>query len=345
MNRRRSARVARDRVATASFWKTQHGFPLPRKKKFMSTRFAPVETSLKSVLVASDFTEASSKPLRHAISIARHYHARFYLAHVVSSVGFTIAGADALELASNAARRDVTELERKLAERGDLTGLSHEFIVRQGDVWEELEAIIREKQAELVVIGTHGRHGIGKLVLGSVAEKIFREADGLVLTVGPHSQSDAPLESTGGGRSFLFPTDFSAASFRALPYAISFSNHFGARLVLLHVAPVMPISESFSWSTAPDDITGMREEARQKALKRLNEFVSESAPLSVKPELMVEFGKHGEQILRVARSVKADLIVLGLDHSKHGRLAAHLPTTTTYKVVCEAHCSVLTVRN
>src|SRR5437879_9046102 len=94
MNRRRSARVARDRVATASFWKTQHGFPLPRKKKFMSTRFAPVETSLKSVLVASDFTEASSKPLRHAISIARHYHARFYLAHVVSSVGFTIAGAD-----------------------------------------------------------------------------------------------------------------------------------------------------------------------------------------------------------------------------------------------------------
>src|SRR5438094_6421864 len=56
MNRRRSARVARDRVATASFWKTQHGFPLPRKKKFMSTRFAPVETSLKSVLVASDFT-------------------------------------------------------------------------------------------------------------------------------------------------------------------------------------------------------------------------------------------------------------------------------------------------
>src|SRR5207249_3654285 len=163
MNRRRSARVARDRVATASFWKTQHGFPLPRKKKFMSTRFAPVETSLKSVLVASDFTEASSKPLRHAISIARHYHARFYLAHVVSSVGFTIAGADALELASNAARRDVTELERKLAERGDLAGLSHEFIVRQGDVREELEAIIREKQAELVVIELTGGTASGSL--------------------------------------------------------------------------------------------------------------------------------------------------------------------------------------
>ena len=311
----------------------------------MSTRLVLAEASLKSVLVASDFTEASSKPLRHAISVARHFHAKFYLAHVVSSVGFTIAGADALEMATTAARRDVAELERKLEERGDLAGLSHEFIVRQGDVREELAAIIREKQAELVVIGTHGRHGIEKLVLGSVAEQIFREANGLVVTVGPHSQPDAPLESTEGTRSFLFPTDFSEASFRALPYAISFANHFGARLVLLHVAPVMPISESFSWSKAPDDIAGMRKEARQKALKRLGEFISDSAQLRVKPELVVEFGKHGEETLRVARTLKADLIVMGLDHSKHGRLAAHLPTTTAYQVVCEARCAVLTVRN
>jgi len=316
-----------------------------QRKKKMSTRLPSVGIGLKSVLVASDFTEASSKPLRHAISIARHFHARFYVAHVVSSIGFTIAGADAVESASEAAQRDLAKLERKLVEKGDLAGLSHEFLVRQGDVWEELKAVMREKQADLVVIGTHARHGVERLVMGSVAEQIFREADGLVLTVGPHSQPDAPLESTGETRSFLFPTDFSEASFRALPHAISFSNHFGARLVLLHVAPVMPIPESFSWSTAPDGITEMREEARQKALKRLGEFVSESAPLSVKPELMVEFGKHGEQILRVARSFKADLIVLGLDHTKHGRAAAHLPTTTTYKVVSEAHCSVLTVRN
>lgn len=311
----------------------------------MSTRLALAEASLKSVLVASDFTEASSKPLRHAISIARHFHARFYLAHVVSSVGFTIAGAEALELASSAARREVAELERKLAERGDLAGLSHEFIVREGDIREELEAIIREKQAELVVIGTHGRHGIEKLVLGSVAEQIFREADGLVVTVGPHSQPDAPLESMDATRSFLFPTDFGEASFRALPYAISFANHFGVRLVLLHVEPVMPISEGFSWSREPDNIAEMREKARQKALKKLSELISESAPLSVKPELMVEFGKHGEQVLRVARSMKTNLIIMGLDHSKHGRLAAHLPATTTYQVVSEAHCAVLTVRN
>jgi nucleotide-binding universal stress UspA family protein len=304
------------------------------------------ELGLQSVLVASDFSDASAKPLRHAVSIARHFHAKFYLAHVVSSIGFTIAGADALEAASTAAQRDVEKLEKTLVESGALTGLSHEFIVREGHgVWEELRALIREKQVELVVIGTHGRHGIEKLVLGSVAEQVFREADALVLTVGPHSLPDAPIESADGVRSILFPTDFGEASSHALPRAISFSNHFGARLVLLHVAPVMPIPEGFSWSKTPDDITQMREDARQKALKRMHEFVAESAPLSVTPEFVVEFGKHGESILHVARSIKADLIILGLNHSKHGGAVSHLPETTAYKIVTEAHCSVLTVRN
>jgi nucleotide-binding universal stress UspA family protein len=223
--------------------------------------------------------------------------------------------------------------------------VSHEFIVREGNVWEELRAVIREKQVDLVVVGTHGRQGIEKLVLGSVAEQIFREADGLVLTVGPHSRLDAPLEGTDGVGSILFPTDFGEASPHALPHAISFCNHFGARLVLLHVAPVMPIPETFSWSRTPDDITQMREDAHQKALKRLHEFVSESAPLSAAPEFLVEFGKHGESILRVARSLKTDLIIMGLNHSKHAGALSHVPQTTAYKVVTEAHCSVLTVRN
>jgi len=306
---------------------------------------AAKDLGLRSVLVGNDFSEASRKPLRHAVSIARHFHATLYLAHVVSSVGLTIAGPEALGLATDAAGRDVRKLERDLVASGVLKDLSHEFIVRQGEVWEELQAIIREKQVEMVVIGTHGRQGIDKMVLGSTAEQIFREADNLVLTVGPHSRLDAPLEPTGGVQSLLFPTDFGEASLHALPQAISFANHFGARLLLLHVAPVMPIPESFHWSTAPNDPEQMREDAREKILKKLREFVSEGPPLSMPPEFVVEFGKHGEQILRVAHHLKADLIVMGLDHSKHGRAVSHLPQTTAYKVASEAHCSVLTVRN
>jgi nucleotide-binding universal stress UspA family protein len=296
------------------------------------------DVSLRSVLVATDFSEASLKAQRHALSIARHFHANFLMANVVSSVGLNMAGADALELATQATRREMAELERNLVQNGGLAGLSHEFIVRQGDIWEELHTIVLAHHVEIIVIGTQGRHGIEKLVLGSVAEKIFREADRLVLTVGPHSKPDAPLDSTDGTRPFLFPTDFSDASMKALPHAISFCNHFGARLVFLHVAPS-------SRSTTPGSILSQQENARHDLLARLRNFLPSNASLSAQPEFMVEFGDHGEQILDTAHALKADLIIMGLDHSKHGRAVSHLPRTTTYRVVCQAPCSVLTVRN
>lgn len=304
----------------------------------MSTLRMTDAASLKSVMVATDFSDASRKAQRHAISIARHFHAKFYMAHVVSSVGLNIAGADALELASTVTRREMAELERNLVGSGALAGISHEFIVRQGDVWQELETIIREHHVEMIVIGTHGRHGIEKLVLGSVAEEIFREADQLVLTVGPHSRPDAPVDNTDGTRSILFPTDFGDASLEALPHAISFSNHFGARLVLLHVAPL-------SRSTDLGSILRENEEMRNKLLIKLRDIPVLKTQLSIAPEFVIEFGDRGEQILKTAKSLKPDVIIMGLDHSRHGRGVSHLPSTTTYRVVCEAACSVLTVRS
>jgi nucleotide-binding universal stress UspA family protein len=304
----------------------------------MTTLRMSNDVALRSVLVATDFSEASRKAQRHAVSIARHFHAKFYMVHVVSSVGLNIAGADALELTSTVTRREMAELERNLVLNGALAGLSHEFIVRQGDVWEELEAIIHARQVELVVIGTHGCRDIEKLVLGSIAEEIFREADQLVLTVGPHSKLDAPIDGTVETRSFLFPTDFSDASLKALPNAISFSNHFGARLIFLHVAPL-------SGATTLGGILKEQEDARLKLLTRLRDFLPSNASLSVTPEFMIEFGDYGEQILNTAHSVKVDLIILGLDHTRHGRGVSHLPATTTYRVVSQAPCSVLTVRS
>src|SRR5215475_6019874 len=112
------------------------------------------EFRLKSILVGSNFSEESQKPLRHAITLARHFGAKLTVAHVVSSVGLTITGPEAIGLAVDAAVRDVAAAERRLVESGALAGVSHEFIVRQGDIWEELQRVIREKKIESIVIGT-----------------------------------------------------------------------------------------------------------------------------------------------------------------------------------------------
>ena len=105
---------------------------------------------------------------------------------------------------------------------------------------------------DLLVTGTHGRGGLGKLLLGSTAEQLFRHADCFVDTVGPGSYKDSLVERTQAVRPFLFATDFGPASLRALPHAISFANHFGAKFVVLHVLPAAPIPESFHWSTTGD---------------------------------------------------------------------------------------------
>jgi nucleotide-binding universal stress UspA family protein len=87
---------------------------------------APVQ----SVMVATDFSAASEGPIRRALAIARHYQAKFYLAHVVSSVGFKLAGAGASSLAADATRRDARQWEDGLVRSGVLAGLHHEVIVR-----------------------------------------------------------------------------------------------------------------------------------------------------------------------------------------------------------------------
>jgi len=310
----------------------------------MSPIGAAADVAMKSVLIAHDFSEASHKPLHHALAVARHYGAKFYLAHVVSHIGYTIAGPEALNLAIEKTRRDARQLEQELLESGALAGLHHEFIVREGNVWEQLELVIRQKQVDLVVIGTHGRGGLGKLLLGSVAEQIFRHADCFVVTVGPGSYQDSLVEKTQAVRPFLFATDFGAASLHALPHAISFANHFGARLVVLHVLPAAPIPEGFHWSRT-GDLMQMRDKARMASQRRFEELTLQNPTMGIKPEFMVKFGIASEQILQVSHDLKTDLIIFGLKHHAYIETESHMPWAAAYKVVCGARCPVLTIRN
>ena len=310
----------------------------------MSSVVPAGDIGLKSILFATDLSKASDKPLRHALAIARHYGAKFYLAHVVSALGYTIAGPQALDLASDSAGREAQQLEHELVENGALTGLEHQVIIRQGNVWEELEQVIREEQIDFLVIGSYGRRGLGKLFLGSVAEQIFRHASCLVLTVGPSSCLESPVENAKGVGPILFATDFGAASLHALPYAISFANHFRTRLVLLHVLPAAQIPEGFHWSSTSTDVMKIRADARIASIQQLEEFVLRGAPLNSKPEFMVKFGMPSKEILHAANTLEAGLVIMGLNRSRHIDIASHMPWATAYSVVCAANCSALTIR-
>lgn len=306
-----------------------------------------VDLQLKSVLVATDFSAVSEKPVRHALAIARHYGARLYVVNIVSSIGLNMAGPGSVEAAEELALSDASGFENALRTTGALDGLDCQTIIRRGDeVWKQLQNVISEKQVDLVVVGTHARRGLGKLMLGSTAEQIFRGVGCPVLTVGPDSYRDSHVDSLPDHRTFLFATDFGAASLHALSFAISFANHFQAQLAMLHVETTFPIEEGgYRWYTA-DDAIQMLENARIKHECRMKwELAAQKASLRLEPRLFVELGTASEKILELAARLTADSIILGLHRSRHPGATCHIPWTTAYEVVCGAKCPVLTVRN
>ena len=292
----------------------------------------------RSILIATDFSEVSEKALRYSLALARLYESKFCLAHVVSSLGLTMAGLGAMAACEEAVSREAADLEDSLIQTGVLTGIQHKFIVRQGELWPELREIIRQESADLLVVGTHGRHSIAKLFFGSIAEQIFRQAYCPVLTFGPHSDDRPWFGTSSTRRTFLFATDFGPASLHGLPQAIAAANQFGAKLAFLSILPAAPLHTD-------EGLRNWQADARMRTLQRLTEL-ADDAGLDLRPELYAEFESGrpvSEKILETADKLRADLIIMGLHDSAHTGIISHLDLATTYDVVCQASSPVLTV--
>jgi nucleotide-binding universal stress UspA family protein len=303
-------------------------------------RRAVAGVQLKTVLVATDFTPVSDKAARYGAALARRYGAKFYLMNVVSSLVFTIVGPESLAAATDLALRDAKSLEAQLVKDGKLADIEHEFVVSSGEVWPELQNVIVREHIDLLLVGTHRRQGLTRLLLGSVAEQIFRHASCPVLTVGPNNPDRADTVIGNNNRPILFATDFSDESLSALPYAVSYANRRNTQLVLLHVLSPVPHLDGSRWYTA-QDVTDMRKKAIEDAQRRLRELVSPD-DLAVEPLCIARFGIPEECIVDAAEQFNSLGIVLGL--KPRGEAISHLPWSTAYQIVCSATCPVLTVR-
>jgi nucleotide-binding universal stress UspA family protein len=288
----------------------------------METLEAPRAVDIRNILLATDFDPITESALHYSLAIARRYNARIYLVHVVRPDMFG-DNRTSMDDAWREAQRHMTDL---LID-GHLQGVAHQVMVEQGDVWTVLEHKIANLGIDLLVIGTHGRSRIGKLLLGSVAEEIFRQATCPVLMVGPN----APGPTGKGMQKILFCTGFSAHSLRAGGYALSFAQRQDAELVVLHVVTNVPPS--------PEE----RDKVREQAMSRLCRLVPASAGLNRSPQCLVEFGPAAERILAVAAEQQPGVIVMGVRQPVG--FARRLKWATAYAVVSEAACPVLTVRS
>ncbi len=284
---------------------------------------------LANILWTTDFSSASEASLLYAISIACRYDSQIYMAHVIRPDTYQLVPPEALGQTLAQTRRYAEQQMGELLVSGRLRGIPHQVLVGEGELWSVVSGFLEKYEIDLIVTGTHGRTGVRKLLLGSVAEEIFRLASCPVLTVGPRASKEVPAESE--LRHILYATDFTPTAGRAAAYALSLAQEHEAHLTLLHV--VKEVIEGPSPNAAL---------LQSFFAKRLSALVPADAEQWCEPEAVVESGSPAEAILETALDRQADLIVLGVRRTAN--FPGHLPPATAYKVVCQAHCPVLTVR-
>lgn len=301
--------------------------------------------SLKNILFATDFSPCSQSVLPFLHALATRYGSTVHVVHVIAPEARTAVPMDRIpEL--DVDQSDAESALRAMQSSAYLNDIAHTATVERGDVWDVLASVVEEKKIDLIVLGTHGRRGLKKLVLGSTAEQVFRQARCPVLTVGPHTTN---LDMARANIApILFATDFSAGSQHALPYAVSLARANHTSLILMHAVPpstgVLPSSMDAVVANVECGAE-LVAEALKGARRQMEELISAETMQELKPEIVIDCGEAATLILNTAASKQAGLIVMGAHRASAHSVAAHLPWATASCVVCEAHCPVLTVRS
>jgi len=215
------------------------------------------------------------------------------------------------------------ELHKYMCKIPEFRTAPHEEIVLCGPALATIIEMVEMKGIDLVVMGSHGRGGLGKMVLGSVAEAAIRRLHCPVLVIGPLcTHRLRSLKST------VLATDLPAGSLRAGQYAASISRASGCALTVVHVVP--------------EHLDVHCVESLTSALMDLRRLVPSDDELRKRVALEIVKGEPAAEILRVAEAANADLIVMGVKECS--TMTNHAPWTALSKVIREAECPVLAVQ-
>jgi len=289
---------------------------------------------VKSILCPIDFSDFSAAAYQHALSLAEYYKARLIALHVVELWKYPFADyvaheTDYAQFSAAMNEGGQVKLQRFVKEHS-VGGVQPELVVRQGNAPRCILSFAQKENMEGIVMGTHGRRGFDRLVLGSTTDRVIRKAACPVLVVSnaSHTVLDTGPEGRHRLSRILYCTDFSNNSDRAREYAISLAAEYSAELVLLHVG------ENVSDVARAEAIIA-------EHIKQLGKLVSGTECENLKVRLTVKFGKPYEEIVRYATEEQASLIIMSarggdaVDRAVFG--------STTYRVIQLGPCPVLAV--
>jgi nucleotide-binding universal stress UspA family protein len=297
----------------------------------MKTTAVQAPAGFKNILFATDFSSAAANAIPFVKAIAGHYDAHICAFHVRPPVVNPMTSPNTWAVDLEIAKAEDEQHRREMLDT--FPGSRTTALIAEGGIQSCLQKAIKDNNIDLVVLGTHGRTGAAKLLLGSIAEEIFRNVECPVLTVGP--LANYCQDRAGKFHQILFATDFSSDAHYGAAFAVSFALESQAHLAMMHVIPDQEASDLVS----PTDVSRSVQELLRGA-------VPAEARGWCKVEYLVEHGDAAEKILETAQHKHSDLIVIGAKKETGVPGAStHLPISTAHRVVSRATCPVLTVRS
>src|SRR5262249_25712175 len=276
--------------------------------------------------LATDFSQCSARALDYAVGIASRYESQLYLFHCIDPAPYSLADPDVVWQTRDDIRRQLENLVLDLHREGRGRNIEIKVLVEVGEVSTFLPQAVKDLDLGLIVVGTHGRTGWRKMVLGSVAEIVMDEVSCPVLSVGPSAHRTRIQEF--GPESILLVSEASLRSNLPESYGFSLAGKYGAGLTVIDV-----LESQFG---------RVRAQVSQLELCGAESVVPihEREPKN-RLELLPDLGTESDLILQVADRTAADLIVLAVPESH--RFENRFVSTNSYRVVSGASCPVLTV--
>jgi nucleotide-binding universal stress UspA family protein len=293
---------------------------------------------LKRILCPVDMSEFSARALHHAVAMGRWYEAEVVVLAVrptpVAAMWQEYPGPMPVETPADVARFEKEARTFVEAEIG--AGQTVQCVA--GLIVPEIVRVASEWPADVIVMGTHGRGGFERVMLGSVAEQVLRRAPCPVLTVPRHLGPSHELPAV-TFKTIVCGIDLTHESAAALQFALSLGVEADGKVVLVHaIADVLdPVSPFAAQFNVPEFTQAIEDDARD----RVQQMLPGETRGWCEPDIVLVHGKPAREILRKAEAVDADLIVLGV-HAR-GPLGVALFGHTAEHVLRAASCPVLTV--
>jgi nucleotide-binding universal stress UspA family protein len=288
-----------------------------------------------------DFSEPSRHALEHADALARWYCVPLVVVHALAPEPEVVPALELITVGPGAAREPALRPVHQAVHDfvADVVPAADRASIAVEVGW-PASIIVKEAAVPgtLIVIGTHGRHGLERLMLGSVAESVLRTVSCPVMTVPPRSSTTSHLPL----KTLVCAVDFSPASEQAFALALSMAKEGDASLTLLHVLENLspPLAPPHTREFYSPEFAGDRKRDAVAALQRM---IPTDAAEWCTPQVIVRYGEPADSILSIAADIHADAIIMGVRH--RGKLDQMAFGSTTHEVLRRATCPVITERS